>query len=210
MEEGKYYILMADIIRSRNRDGAQLMTEFNKLVQLVGNANPESFLSPMTITLGDEFQSVVKSLSAGIEILIKLEEKQIELGVDMRLRYVLCYGQIDTPLNSQSAHAMLGRGLTRSRELLSRLKKDNKRFYFELEGPDSDRYNKLFFLYSSIIDKWKHADYGIIHAFLFEPDYYKVAERMNKNRGYTWRKERALEIKQYITVKELIIDLTDA
>jgi len=206
-KEKKYYILMADIIDSRDADGDKLMQEFKKLVTKVSKEKKNSFLSPMTITLGDEFQSVVKSFEEGIDVLIKLEEEKIEFGTEIKLRYVLCYGEIDTPINPESAHEMLGKGLTKSRAILSKLKKEAKRFHFDLQSEQSEILNKIFFLYSSIIDKWKVDDYELIHSFLQEADYYKVAEKLNKNRGYTWRKEKALEIKQYFTTKELINDI---
>jgi hypothetical protein len=60
----KYYmsfILMADIIGSRKKQGKELMNAFSHLTSLVSIQRKNCFLSPITITLGDEFQCVVKN-----------------------------------------------------------------------------------------------------------------------------------------------------
>ena len=115
-KERQYDILMADVIRSRNQDGERLMQDLEKLVEEVAKINPARFLSPMTITLGDEFQAVVRSAVDAVEIMFSLEEQRIMLQLPLKLRYVLHRGVIETPINAKSAHGMLGKGLTQARE----------------------------------------------------------------------------------------------
>ena len=80
---------MADIIGSRNKKGNILMDQFSNVVKQVATKNNEVFLSPLTITLGDEFQSVVKSLKDGIKIITSIEEYIIKYKYEFKLRYIL-------------------------------------------------------------------------------------------------------------------------
>ena len=195
---------MADIIESRNQQGDLLMNKFKNIVKDIIKNHEDSFLSPPTITLGDEFQAIVKSLYHGIDIIIKIEELSIRHKNDFKLRYVLNYGTIETKINPKVAYEMLGKGLTTARELLSKLKKDDRRFVFNLDSDKSEVFNGLFYLYASIIDKWKFNDFELISSFIKQQDYKKVALHLNRDRSSTWRKEKTLQIKQYLVAKEII------
>lgn len=54
------------------------MEDFKLLVNKIKNEKAGSFLSPQTITLGDEFQSIVTNLKDGIDIIIYIEETVIK------------------------------------------------------------------------------------------------------------------------------------
>lgn len=203
-QSNKYFILMADVAKSSELKGEQVIIDLKKLVQTVGNENENLFLSPMTITLGDEFQSVVKSLPDAINILFSLEETTISLGIDIKLRYVLNYGEIDTSVNPDYAYEMLGKGLTEARKLLNKLKDTQNRFYFNDSVSSFEFLNKGFIIFSSFVDDWKHKDYPVLAEFLKEKDYKEVADTLGKDRGYIWRKERSLKIEPYFASKYLI------
>lgn len=203
-KSNKYFILMADVANSSELKGEQVIIYLKKMVQTVGKENENLFLSPMTITLGDEFQSVVKSLSDAIDILFSLEETTISLGIDIKLRYVLNYGEIDTPINPEYAHEMLGKGLTEARKLLNKLKDTENRFNFNNSVPYFELLNNGFIILSSFVDDWKHKDFPIVSEFLKEKDYKEVADTLGKDRGYIWRKERSLKIEPYFASKYLI------
>ncbi|NMW20288.1 MAG: hypothetical protein HKK67_01350 [Chlorobiaceae bacterium] len=69
-----YYVVMADVIASRSRDPQQLMREFENLVGTANTVFSEGILSPLTITLGDEFQGVLSTLLDAVKVLIWLED----------------------------------------------------------------------------------------------------------------------------------------
>jgi hypothetical protein len=195
---------MADVKDSRQINGEQLMQELSNLVEATSNTHRNSFLSPITITLGDEFQSILKSVEDAIDVLFNIEESRFKLKTNFSFRYVLYYGKIDTQINKKIAYGMLGSGLTESREILNKQKKGASRFFFDLKNEKSELLNGLFFLYSSIVDKWKFTDYELIDQFLQVEDYKIVADQLKKNRGYIWRREKSLEIPQYLILKKLI------
>jgi hypothetical protein len=115
------YILMADIIGSRKTNQQKLMKDFKNTAGKVDHELRDQFLSPITITLGDEFQSIPRDLPSALNIILRLEEAIIKAKKGFRLRYVLVEGLIETPINSKTGYEMLGSGLTRARELASKL-----------------------------------------------------------------------------------------
>jgi hypothetical protein len=70
---------MADIITSSNNaKQASLMKEFKQLVKKLNSTFSENVLSPLTITLGDEFQGVIKDISSAVTLIIFAEEQIIK------------------------------------------------------------------------------------------------------------------------------------
>src|ERR1700731_4801117 len=112
MNQNKYLILMGDVIGSRKKDQLMLINSFKETINAVNKEKKNDFLSPMTITLGDEFQSVIKNLSAALDIIFSIEEEIAASGKNFKLRYILEEGEIETPINSKIAYGMLGSGLT--------------------------------------------------------------------------------------------------
>lgn len=202
----KYFILMADIIGSSGKASNQLMKVFQKLVEKVNLQQEDQLLSPFTITLGDEFQGVVKDLKAGLDSIIIFEEALIKHQLDFKLRYVLHYGLIETPINAEIAHGMLGKGLATARQKLEDLKKEKfTRFYVDTENSKPDTLlNNLLLLYQSVIDDWLPKDYGLIRVFWEKKDYKKVAAHFKKVNSLMWKRERSLKLKEYAVIKETL------
>ncbi|MCX7638803.1 MAG: SatD family protein, partial [Cyclobacteriaceae bacterium] len=105
-------IIMADVVGSSKQKANALMKTFRKLTDEVNQDAKQYIVSPLTVTLGDEFQGIVTDLTGAVNILIMFEEKIIRSGQDIKLRYVIHQGEIATPVNIHNAHGMLGKGLT--------------------------------------------------------------------------------------------------
>ncbi|WP_026464594.1 SatD family protein [Adhaeribacter aquaticus] len=197
---------MADIQNSSKQKGKALMEDFAQVVQTINQAHANNLLSPLTITLGDEFQGIVKGLAEAISLIVALEEQIIQQHKTFKLRYVLHYGEIDTPINKEIAYGMLGSGLTYTRHHLEELKmKRGERFFTSTNAGKKDEIlNKLFFLYSSIIDGWNQKDVATASLFIQLLDYKKVAVHLNKDRSLLWRKEKTLRMQEYFTTRELL------
>ena len=205
MNKEKHYILMADVKDSRRKKGNKLMNDLKSVVNETSVDYKSSFVSPITITLGDEFQSIVKSLSEGLDIVFNMEEYRIHNQIDFELRYVIYQGEIDTAINTTVAHEMVGEGLTNARETLQGLKKKNQNYYIYLDNQTKSKYlNQLFFLYHSEVSGWHKKDYEVIGYFLAGKDYRQIAKIINRDASSVWRKERTLKMKEYFTLKELI------
>lgn len=199
------FILMADVIKSTHMNAPRLMRDFKEIASQINRQSPEAFYSPITITLGDEFQSVVHSLKSGTDAILSFEEAIINERKDFKLRYALNFGEINTPINKQAAYGMLGPGLLETRSFLARMKDSRDRFFFHLEDPDlSGKMNMIFRLYQMVVDAWRIKDFPVIAEFLKNQDYKAVADKLKKDRSLMWKRERSLNIAAYITIKDLI------
>ena len=202
----EYLILMADIVDSRDLDQADTMEVFSEVVHRVNKGWKDYLLSPLTITLGDEFQGIINKQNNVSDIVFDLEEQLIRQGVEFKLRYVLWQGKIDTPINRHIAYGMMGEGLTQARERLALMKRTSNRFYFYLEDKEkSNIINDAFIVFQSIIDNWNSAkDYNLIPTFLDTQDYKEAALELNKDRSLMWRRMKSLKMDDYFAMKKVI------
>jgi hypothetical protein len=202
---------MADVIGSRKSDQNELIQEFRKVTDNTNASCHRHFLSPITITLGDEFQAVAKNLLSAITIILNLEENIIALNGEFHLRYVLLEGKIETPINPAIAYGMLGSGLTKARETLTGMKKNKSRFHVILQDKALENaLQNAFIALQGIIDDWRpDKDYYIVAKFLQNRDYKEVALELNKERSLIWKREKGLKLEEFFALKKVINYLGD-
>lgn len=202
------FVLMADIQGSSEKSGKELMFGFKKIVEKANSNFSNEILSPLTITLGDEFQGVMRSLKGSLETIFFLEEEIVKSNSIFDLRYVLNYGAIETDLNPERSYEMLGPGLSHARQLLEEIKGDHRKILVNGLGEKKDReLNLVFELYQTLKETWPQKDIREIGKFIELKDYKQVAKAMGKDVSSAWRKEKTLRIKDYFRIKELIISL---
>lgn len=202
----KHFILMGDIIASGDKNQSLLMQDFKSLIKEVNDNHQKSILSPLTITLGDEFQGIIENLATSTAIILNIEETIIKNKLNFKLRYILHQGEIETPINKNIAHEMLGSGLTNARYRLNELKNTKERFVIAIENKlqESILIN-AFKIYGHIVEKWSvEKDYEIASNFIQYHDYKIVSEIMNKNRSLLWKREKTLNIDSYNSAKSII------
>lgn len=203
----KHFILMGDIIGSANYS----YNDLKKLKTSIDIVNKEfEFISPLTITLGDEFQGVVHTLQQGIRAIFKIEELLIKEEYPFELRYSLGFGEIISPLNSDIAHGMYGYGLTKTRSILEESKKD-KRKRFDIWLPN-EKFNEILsdslFVYQSFLDNWNKKDFQVVSKFYESKDYKEVARLLNKRSDQIWKREKNLRIREYFDIQDVILNLS--
>jgi hypothetical protein len=206
MRKKDFIIVMADIIDSRNMQQNKLMKSFKKITDEINYEKKDILLSPITITLGDEFQCIVKSVEAGIELMLAIDEKKLYEMADFKLRYVLVEGGIETPINHDIAYGMLGEGLTMAREKLVEYKNSYHRYSIQLNNVSkSEALANSLIVYQNITDTWKmEKDYHLISRFLDLKDYKLVADEMGKTRSQIWKREKSLNLEAYFSIKQVI------
>ncbi len=197
---------MADIVDSSKYPSKKLATDFKMIVTRTNKDHPGWFLSPLTITLGDEFQGVATDLAAAVKAIFALEETIITLQKGFKLRYVVVEGVIDTPINPDIAYEMMGAGLTNARTMLNELKKSKSRFNVDLKDKRlKNILNNAYLVAQGFIDDWRaEKDYAIISGFLVSNDYKVVADKLSKDRSQIWKKAKTLKIASYLSIKEVI------
>lgn len=133
-------------IKERSRVQKNLQDVLIKL-----NSRDESILSPYTITLGDEFQAVLKNSTNLFTDFIAI---MVEL-FPVKVRFSIGVGDIITKINKEMAIGMDGQAFHNAREGIEELKRTS--YYFNLKGLTSDNSNlvrKNLFLVSNLISKW--------------------------------------------------------
>ncbi len=206
----KNFIVMADIIESRKQPSKQLMRDFQGVVKSINLKYKKYLLSPLTITLGDEFQGVLKGYDSALSLILEMEEEIMKQGGKFKLRYVLNYGDIETKLNHEIAYGMMGRGLTKSREALADLKNTEERFLLILDNAtEAEIMNKLFRLYDSIVSEWRGKDLDYVRLFLENKTYQDVAQELGVNLTSAWRRQKSLKMRDYYICKSLILKIAE-
>lgn len=117
-------VLMGDIVSSEDAASVRAMHRaFNKAVAAANKLHAAQVLSPLTITLGDEFQGLVRTLSTAWEIAGELRLRLLRDGV--RCRFVIGAVKIETPVNAERAWNMMGPGLGAARNRLNQKQEVN-------------------------------------------------------------------------------------
>ena len=203
-----YYILMGDVIRSRDYELKELGRNLKDLVRSANEDLSDKTLSPYTVTLGDEFQGVTRSLSSGIETLFYFEELRLARKLDFKLQYVLHFGEIETEINPETSYGMLGKGLTQARNKLAEKKRDRKRFDFSLVDPElSLQLNRLFEVSDGITGRWKKDDFTLLLDMINNENDREVGEKHGKDRSQIYRRRRTLMVNEYNLLKKVISTL---
>src|SRR5690606_12481836 len=160
------FVLMADIQGSSGKSGKEVMFGFKKIVEKANHSFSNEIQSPLTITLGDEFQGVMRSLKGSLETIFFLEEEIIKSNSIFDLRYVLNYGIIETDLNPERSYEMLGPGLSHARPLLEKIKGDNRKILVNGLGKKKDlEFNLVFELYQTLKEGWPGKDIREVGKF---------------------------------------------
>jgi hypothetical protein len=125
-------VLMGDIVSSESTPSVLRLHEvFNAAIDAANRDARAKLVSPLTITLGDEFQGLCANLSDGMQVLRVLRARM--LLEEVECRFVLGVISLETPINYERAWNMMGPGLAASRERLAD-KRDANAYRFELPG----------------------------------------------------------------------------
>jgi hypothetical protein len=204
------YILMGNIIASSSYQAPSLREAFLAEIDACNHALVAEIVSPYTVTLGDEFQGVAASMQAAMKAIFYLEEGLLGAKPPFKLRYVAVQGEIDTPINRQKAHTMMGAGLTRARQMLTDKRRGQSRFRFDLPDRVATRqFERLFTVLDGLMDRWSPADAVLICDMIASPHNAEVGQRHGKNRSQIWKRRKHLLIEEYRALKAAILDLAD-
>lgn len=174
-----YAVLMGDLVKSeRSEAPSDLHVRFNQAIERQNHARRKLLASPLTITLGDEFQSLVTSFTVAAAIARDIRLELLNAGIDCR--FALGAARLTTPLNTQRAWNMMGPGLSATRERLNE-KKSNSLYRFVV--PEDPVLETLLeasgATLTSIERKWSDVQRRDITALLEGEDVNAIAKRRN-------------------------------
>ena len=147
-----YLVLIGDMVGSKaQRDRNSLQRSFAETLQKAQKKYGTAFISPLTLTIGDEFQAVLEK-SDDLFSLLTFIETQLD-GV--QFRYGMGLGGIDTDINSQQAIGMDGPAFHRARAAIEQAKKEQRRFCFKSgHSGQEERINILLNWVDYAVKRW--------------------------------------------------------
>ncbi|WP_300592925.1 SatD family protein [Erythrobacter sp.] len=120
---------MGDIVGSEAAASpSQLHDILNKVVTQQNKHHASTIASPLTITLGDEFQGLVETLADGVTLMRTIRLELLKQGVECR--FALGLARLETPINRKRAWNMMGPGLADTRAILDEKRSDNLYRFF--------------------------------------------------------------------------------
>lgn len=174
-------VLIADIVNSRNIENRQqFQRQLKALLSSVNEHSSESLLSPLTLTIGDEFQAVYGNFDTLFPDII-----EIITGIfPERLRVAIAYGPLSTDINPTVALEMDGRAFTEARELLERLKTNSNTMIqittTELFNPEL--VDKCLKLFTNALEDWRTNTVRILNYMLRQLPVDEIADRLDITR----------------------------
>ncbi len=125
-----YAVLMGDLVDSEGHDDPeQLHAAFNAAIERQNAGLAAYMMSPLTITLGDEFQGLLTSLDAAARAARAVRFDLMRQDIDCR--FVIGLVDLKTPINSERAWNMMGPGFAAARERLGE-KRSSSRYRFSI------------------------------------------------------------------------------
>ncbi len=146
-----YCVLTADIHQSRLQEDRQaLQTQIETLLHAANDEFKSEIKVPFSITLGDEWQGVIKTVAAGYRIAtFFLEEFH-----PTRLAMGLGEGKIETEWRARSAE-MDGQAFHRSRQALEKAKNEKRTLFFVTTHTNEDiLFNAFAHLLQLLREEW--------------------------------------------------------
>lgn len=122
---------MGDLVSSEQHvNPVNLHAQFNAAIDRENNTLRADIISPLTITLGDEFQGLLSSLVAAAQAARKIRFELMSKNIDCR--FVIGCVDLKTQINHQRAWNMMGNGFASARERLGE-KRSLSRYRFSIE-----------------------------------------------------------------------------
>lgn len=226
MSETLKITLIADIIGSKKmKERGQTQVILKSILDAVNSKYEEDIETDFTITLGDEFQGIVKSVERAfyftdlITLQLQLMTKK-EVSEEINLRWGIGIGELATPVQEKGySIGMDGPAFWHAREAIESVRKHND--YGRLNekirtGTEKeDFYNSIIRIQNVIRNEWtstqKETAYSVINAFHYkEWTNQEVKEVLNKDLNQQFSDQTiskriiSTNLKQYTSSRQLL------
>lgn len=205
-----HFVLMSAVRNLGSSKNDSIVNELKNVIEVINKIHKKNFITSLDLLPPDEFQGITSNLQQTLEIIFDIEECIIENNLDFKLKHVIYHDTLKTVQSKYTAFERLGVALIDARQRLHSIKKTDTRFLIATnDEKNSLHLNNLFLIYEDYLDSWKKNDYEYVKAFLNHMNYKEVAAAFDMNISSGWRREKTLKMKQYYTIKEMILSSTE-
>lgn len=189
---------MGDLVRSESSAAIdKLHSHFNNAVDRQNDERRAMLASPLTITLGDEFQGLMMSF---LEAASAARAMRLELlGRGIECRFVIGAVSLRTPLNDTRAWNMMGPGLSAARAKLNDKRLSSLyRFSFPTDLPLERLLDAVGASLTAIERRWTETQRIDVLAALDGLSAADIAERRNVSVHTIYKVQRSGELDLYM------------
>lgn len=183
----KYVAIIGDIMESKKIiDRKITQQKFKSILSDINLKYSEDIISKFTITLGDEFQGLLKSRNNIMNII-----REIEMSMSpVELRFGIGIGDISTDINLDNSSEIDGSAYHRARKMIEQIQNIESQYTekdsnimicsdennIEIDG----LLNSILSVCTALKSKWTDRQREIIYAYLLnEENQYKAAYALN-------------------------------
>jgi len=207
----QHIVLIGDLIASKelgDKDRERYQSNLTEEVSCI-NQRSLSLVSPLTITLGDEFQAVYNDLSAVLADSWSILEVMHPVGV----RFSIGIGEIHTPINSEQALGMDGPAFHAARDGMGKIKESGRIYNIRLGSPADQPEESLALvslvndslqLLSSEVMTWKKTRLQILVMLDKGLSVKKIADEISISESAVYKNRDEGDLRLILDLKESI------
>lgn len=199
-------VFMGDVTASRKYNSAVVQKYLAEVVRAANAAFAGRLLSPLTITLGDEFQGIANTTGTLVDLAFWFQTRCLEAQLPFDLHYSMVEGEVETVINRDIAHGMIGPALTRARELLTRKDRNRPKYQIVIRDETSGLVlHRLFSVLEALERRWKRKDDLFIAALLSGDGNQRLGERFDMDRSQVWKRRKTLLTDEVLELRAAIL-----
>lgn len=207
-----YTVIIGDIIDSKKiTDRKQLQTQFKEVLDEINQHYAEDIASKFTITLGDEFQGLLKNRNNILKIITAIE---IALAPN-RLRFGIGIGDLSTAINFESSSQIDGPAYHRARAMIDELELSERQYSKRqanilIASQDKNKeidqlLNSILSVCTALKSKWTARQWEVIETYLKnDENQYRTAEKLGIGQSSVNKALNATEFVTYQSAMETV------
>ncbi len=167
--------LIADLVHSREaKDRGALQKTLKAALGDLNERHRDHLLSPLTLTLGDEFQALFRDAGSLWKVVAHLQASLHPVAI----RFGFGLGEVTTEINPDAALGMDGPAFYRARDAIEAAKAGE--LYYRIEGlEEGDLANHSLALMSRLQAKWQGRRFQVLARHLDEQPVAEMADALD-------------------------------
>lgn len=207
-----YTVIIGDIINSKKIDDReQVQTTFKKILHEINQKYATEIASQFTITLGDEFQGLLKNSNHVIKIIT-----EIEMAIaPIKMRFGIGVGEVSTAINIESSSEIDGPAYHRARAMIEELVANERQYSKRktnilIASQDTNKeidllLNAILSVCTALKSKWTVRQWEVIETYLNnEENQYRAAEKLGIGQSSVSKALNAAEFASYKSAMDTV------